>query len=587
MRTDMTALNRLAGLLLNTSCVDERPFQSQHEIDEVISKLQLAINRPAGLPAQDIQLQAVYRFWKSQQFESPRDARHVCYGLGITLQPPYSCIMEDRDRFCAVIDKKTGIDQWLENPRWYRRCYQGLVHSYFMYDAEKDDVPATGRRNWEDLRDYLHDRVSCITDPTVNPAWVTTTLENRKVFCHHPCQPYAEAVLNGDTSAVDVLHEHLNFDRASWFDRELILSQIRQATLSDEERFVALIPQLLRLLEENRVLRDRGLTLVLDRYASIKSPQLHPDLRDKAVEWWRNPWLPSNEKHWGGVTPAARAMVSDWLKREFIESFFTKLSQDGLADRRRVNFWLRYAKSMDAIEFALGDTSRLSRNSDFVVLRKKMEGLYTELKSSDSNNNAFIMTMGSLVAVEFSSQSNALYGYDKNHPLPFTLSKPVVTPKDVRNSLKHSDCILWLTHQDNIKGWARWEQRFEAELLRKFGIRPDESGKKSVTSRTPSIPPANSNPSIPPPSPPYRTGSPQGTNTPSGQPSRVAARVPPYSRLELSTLARSKNFRIADFTNANGNLWARTDNSDLDVNELLRHWKFTYKHGKGWWRKDG
>jgi len=53
-------------------------------------------------------------------------------------------------------------------------------------------------------------------------------------------------------------------------------------------------------------------------------------------------------------------MVADWLKLEFIETFFTKLAEDGLGDPRRMNFWKRYVKSIDHIEFALGSSARNS-----------------------------------------------------------------------------------------------------------------------------------------------------------------------------------------------------------------------------------
>ena len=43
-------------------------------------------------------------------------------------------------------------------------------------------------------------------------------------------------------------------------------------------------------------------------------------------------------------------MVADWLKLEFIETFFTKLAEDGFGDPRRMNFWKRYVKAINHIE---------------------------------------------------------------------------------------------------------------------------------------------------------------------------------------------------------------------------------------------
>jgi hypothetical protein len=333
---------------------------------------------------------------------------------------------------------------------------------------------SVGQKNWKLLRGYLREHVSHIVDKTGNPDWVKAVIDNQQLFGEEPCQPYADAVLKGDVSTIDYLCQHLGDLKASWFMRELVLAQVRQATQFNDERFKALISMLVTLLGENPLLRDQGLTLVLDKYVSTAQPVLNQPLSDASVEWWGNPWLPSNETRWGGVLPAARQMVSEWLKREFIEAFFTKLAADGVGDRRRANFWLRYVNSMD-IKFALGTTTLYSNDKDFVVLRKKMTGLYTELKTTGSKNNAFVMTMGNLVVVEFGSEGNALYGYDRSRSLPFDLSRPVFPTRYEENSLRHDEPtrILWMQHKDGIHGWKQWEEMFEATLKQAFGITPN------------------------------------------------------------------------------------------------------------------
>jgi hypothetical protein len=313
---------------------------------------------------------------------------------------------------------------------------------------------------------------------------------------------------------------------------------------------------------------------MLDKYASVAQPSIDESLRNAAVEWWGNPWLPSNEMRWGGVVPKAREMVAEWLKREFIEAFFTKLAEDGVGDRRRANFWLRYAKSMGNIQFALGTRALYSTDRDFVALRQKMAGLYTELKTTDSSNNAFVMTMGPLVAVEFGGMGNAFYGYDERRLLPFDMSKPVLTTKDVRNSLKHSQRMLWMQHQDGIKGWNTWEEMFEATLRTEFDIRPNV-----VPDRVPAR--AAAKPAFAPVAP-----------FPQALPAQPVSR-PPLSSVpaangfsidSLKALARARNLTVDDLSVKNGNLWVRTDDSDLYVNKVLLDWRFQYRPGKGWWR---
>lgn len=572
----MTALDRLAGLLRGSAGVGARPLPIDTSIDTVIAGLERHAKVGASISVpEDLQQQALHRFWDVQRFDNLKDARFVSFGLCVPSRPAGPCIMEDRQRFRAVLDNRTGVDQWLDDPRWYRRCYQGLIRSYFTYDAQIDKAPAVGKQNWGDLGDYLNQRTSNIVANT-NPNWVTTAVDNRQLFGEDPCGPYAASVLDGDTSTVDYLCEQLGVVKSSWFLRELVLAQVRQATKLGHELFKARIPMLVKLLESNRVLRDRGIILMLDKYASVAQPAIDEPLRNAAVDWWGNPWLPSNEMRWGGVVPKAREMVAEWLKREFIEAFFTKLAEDRVGDRRRANFWLRYVKSMGNIQFALGAHALHSKDKDFVALRAKMKGLYTELKTTDSSNNAFVMTMGSLVAVEFGGKGNAFYGYDERKVRPFDMSEPVLTTTNARNSLKHSHRMLWMRHQDGIKGWNKWEQMFEATLKKEFDIKPSVVSQRG----------------------PARSGEPQPT-PPAAQPSTTAptqsiSRTHPeatsepaetgFSMASLTSLARARNLTIDDLSDKNGNLWVLAGDDDLYVNKVLLDWKFKYRRGKGWWR---
>lgn len=565
----MTALGHLSKLLSSRITAVERFHTPSDNLSGIIAELQ-EYNKsgPEFNVPQDLQQAAVRKFWDGQQFETLKDARLVSFGLCLPIRPFGPCIMEDRQRFRAVLDGQAGVDQWMDEPRWFRRCYQGLLRSYFMYDAKVDQTSAVAKQNWGDLRDYLNARASNIVDKQINPDWVTTVVDSRHLFGEDPCSTYAADVLSGDTAKFDYICEQVGITKSSWFQRELILSQIRQASKLNYELFKALIPRLLALLEKNFILRDQGLILILNRYVSTDQPVINELLQNASVEWWGNPWLPSNETRWGGVVPAARDMVSDWLKREFIEAFFTKLAEDGVGDRRRANFWLRYVKSMGNIQFALGARALSSKDRDFEALRKKMKGLYTELKTGDKANNAFIMTLGNLVAVEFGGMGNALYGYDVRQTLPFDASRPVGTTVNAPNSLKHKSRMLWMQHQDGINGWGNWEDMFEATLKAHFDI----------VSNAPMA-------SIP-------ITLPRQPQTPElllqrpiiDQPAMPRRKVRSFSMSALDEFAQEHGFVVEDLRDSNGNLWARTGDENILIKSMLLDWGFRYKSGKGWWR---
>ncbi|URM27128.1 EH signature domain-containing protein [Pseudomonas frederiksbergensis] len=552
----MSRLDYLVALLQVGIQEGAKPMQTFSGIDDVLAEMaSRAKSKTTRSISKDHQLEAVCRFWDSREVSSFRDALLLSWGLCLPHHPMGPCLLEDHPRFQQVLD---SVDRYSVQPSAYRRCYQGLVRSYFTYDALSDSVPLTGRNNWKLLRDYLRDRNNMIRGAQINPEWIETAIGNRQLFGDNPCEPYVEALLRGDVGGIDHLCEQLGIGKASWFLRELVLAQVRGATQLGHEQFKELMPRLLELLAKNVVLRDRGIALILDRYVNVPGAHLHQRLREASVQWWGNPWLPSSETHWGAVVPNARTMVADWLKLEFIETFFTKLAEDGLGDRRRMEFWKRYVKAIHPIEFALGSTARSSRERDFVMLRDKMKGLTCDLDASGANN-AFIMGMGDLVVVEFSGMGNALYGYDASKSLPFDSTKTLHLAINDPNSLKHKPPrrVLWLQHQDGIHGWEKWEQMFEATLRQEFGIKPEA---ELVSGTRPIIHASRSN-----------------SASHSGN-----AQL--YSRKALDSFVNAHGFRIEDKTLQGGCLWVRAGVDDAHISGALTQWGFHYKAGKGWWK---
>lgn len=537
--TALTALQRLSLLLAPATTLATRSFFVDDALVKVIAEIKQRRGSQGSenIPA-DKKLLAIQEFWSDGVISGFRHLYLLSWSLNVEHQRNQLCIMDDQKRLQHVLQT---VDQWRKQPRAFRRCYQGLMHGYFSCNQPRSNASA----NRENLRKYLHERTEWVVDRRANPEWVELIKDNIEIFTSDPCAPYAEAVLYGDSEGVDHLGKQLGIDQTSWFWRDLILAQIRHATQLPDAKFCALLGRLLLLLNDRETLRDRGLTLLLNRYANVRDTPLHVDLRDRAAGWWGNPWLPSNATRWGAVSTGARNMVTDWLKLEFIEAFFTKLAEDGLGDSRRMNFWKRYVKSIDQIEFALGSFARNSSDPDFVVLRQKMRGLLRALDASGSNN-AFIMRMGSLVAVEFSGMGNAFYGYDSRMGIPFKTDSILRLGVNERNSLKvKSPQVLWWKHQDGNHGWNRWEERFESELRGRFGFVPEDGNRIA----------------------------------------RVSHDFPPGMKsLSIEELVRQNGFKMEDRTGLGGNFWIKADDKNLIVNKNLVHLGFKYKTGKGWWR---
>jgi hypothetical protein len=146
-------------------------------------------------------------------------------------------------------------------------------------------------------------------------------------------------------------------------------------------------------------------------------------------------------------------MVESWIKRRLIRDFFELLAEDGAADLRRLNYWLKWEPYIDDMWFILGTDARANRTAAFLELRKRMAGRDRSLVDPNSQNNAFVMRMGPLVVVEFGVTGNAARIFTATEFLPdldqkwFDLSE-----------LKQKNGATRLFHR------GQWESRFDSEL---------------------------------------------------------------------------------------------------------------------------
>ncbi|MBI3229893.1 MAG: hypothetical protein HYZ45_06860 [Burkholderiales bacterium] len=556
-----TPLSRLAALLGQGTEIAAKSMTVPPAVDSALEAMRLRTTKSTPVRIQsDQQLLAIRTFWDTHEIPGFREAYLLSWGLCLPHREKGFCILEDNRRLKRVLEK---ADEYLEKPRVYRRCYQGLSQSYFAYSYTSQEGRVAAAGNWPMFREYLHARSSCIRDEYGNPEWVQTAINNKDIFGRDPCSPYVMDLLHGDTRMIDQLCDHLSIGKASWFLDKLVMAQVRKSTTLSHDQFLELLQRLLDVLEKNEVQRDAGLRLLLDRYADIPGHLLHQPLRDMSVFHWGNPWLPSNEARWGGVAEDTRRMVSDWLKLEFIEAFFTKLAEDGLGDPRRMKFWKRYVKAIDHIEFALGSFARNTTEPDFVALRKKMKGIICTLDASGTNN-AFIMRMGDLVAVEFSDLGNALYGYNAT-TVPFDTRKNLFLPSSTPNSLKQKPrAVLWQGHH-GIKGSGNsWENIVESKLAHQFGIQPDQMKRHRGKANPPSSATASSKTTA--------------------QAAKEFQHAKPYSLDALALYVRQHGLSIRDNSSIGGSVWVYAGTDDSEIGKTLTRWGFQYRPGKGWWK---
>ncbi|MCU0755165.1 MAG: EH signature domain-containing protein [Xanthomonadales bacterium] len=610
------SVNRLRDALasINQRVLQRNLTPDLRELDAQIAALQRGLaSGSSGLPPRNHIEEAICRYYASGQLTSFRDAYLVSHGILIDDSglPP---LIDDPDRFPALLE---GVDQHLSEPRRFRRCFQGLMGGYFGYDPDGEKSSPNGQKNWLRLQRYLDQRARRVLGDRNNPRWAECLQAHRNLFTSDPCGRYGEDLLAGRREAIDELRKEIGITDVSWFMRKLYLAHVRTVLGKPDAQYLEHLPRLVELLadflrraHENGLVElhrpmyvpivDEGLALTLDRHAALMAPPNSAPLRELALQRWGSPWVPSYADNWIFVQAKSRDMVADWLKLEFIRDFFMLLADDRQGDSRRLNFWQRYISAIDQIHFALGSKAQNNDSRDYVVMRKRIDGLSIKLKDQVSANNAFIMRMGSLVMVEFSGYSNACYGY-KATQMPFVLGRdPLTTRMDAPNSLKHSRAELWLWHKDGTR--ETWEQRFEAELAQR-GIRPrSASGTVAPVAPTP--------PRIRVESPVDPVEVKSKKVAPDAQVASIffdSSEESAFSPSMLERFAQEKSLVIEDLTVKGGCLWIRhhdfvpsvsrnlrrwgvrdqhsRDDYSSEVKQTLQGWGFQYKRGKGWWWK--
>lgn len=601
----MDALQGLRNALANanTSALARTPFAV--DLQPTIRLLRSRVNGASqSSEPQDRVFNAINSFWTDSRIEDLQTARYVSFGLSMPTRFKSQTLFDDQNRFSSFLNEEIGIGQWKSKPAWFRRIIQGLVASYFSFEPESANVTDVQRQNWIYLRDYISKNLE-FAKAASNPDWLNCCLDHPSLFSESPGDDFVELVLEGRN---EELERNLDLLRAkeTWLPRELILSQVRRITRLVDAEFIDMVNPMLSAIGPHRTIQDKALTLLVNRFANNANPTAHPELKQTVVSRWDNPWLPGAAKKWPPeVTPDAKALVSDWLKSEFIEAFFTKLAEDGSTDRRRLDFWMRYRKQMNHVQFALGNLISDSRDPDLMVLKWKMKGLISAIKSA--RVNAFIMIFGDVIAVEFSATGNALYLYDTSSGVPFDLTENLTLSVDGYNSLKKSYGEKY-SHHDGSNGFYRWEDMVEDGLSKQFGLLKDTSlgvkkpnhiskpkvsksaqvEEKKVESslssfKFPSFGLPASEVKIPVFVPPVSSQQ-KVLKVISGITSWGDILAQPFSEELLISTCNAFGFSIVDNRTNGGALWVMVGNSHSDRNKVFRKWGFLYKSDKGWWK---
>ncbi|MBU1691127.1 MAG: hypothetical protein KKD65_10355, partial [Gammaproteobacteria bacterium] len=393
------------------------------------------------------------------------DLKYVCFGLAQQVGQDDWSLIEDGKLFRALLKQ---VGKQTDQPRRLRKCFQGLMHGYFDYPIF--DQPAdAGLANWKLLRKFLADTLSeVIFIGRSNPEWLKTLNRHENLLTDKPCERYAPALLKGNVKDLVAASEGVGLSSNSWVWQEATMAQTKAVIGLEDAAFKTHLAPLLDLLDGNGdvQLSDnvviRCLAQVLIRYAKCNERPENPALRDMAITFIGNPWL--KRAAWDAYikNENARKMVDGWLKHRLINDFFALLSEDGAANPRRLDYWLRFVPVIEDMWFVLGENAKQNQSADFKEMKKRMAGRLHYLgNGTTADNNAFVMRMGKFMVVEFGVTGNACF--------VFSTGDMVINPesKILRISqLKGTNHVMRLLHS------GPWESNFDSWLCPRLGWKP-------------------------------------------------------------------------------------------------------------------
>lgn len=480
-------------------------------------------------------------------------ARFLCWAL-LVGEPALLTKTELAQELLGAIDARVREGQ-LSVTGW-----RGLLEAYFAVPSSWDAPPA-----WHDLREMLRRSLDAILKRArYRPNWMGLLAEHRNLLGDDPCGRYAAAVASGDNAVLDPLRLVLRVPEESWFWKELILAQVRDACRQEDKLFMERTSRLVPSISGQKALVDDALVLLLTRHAQTLSGQPSELLKSLAIEHWGSPHLFSQAR-WNLVDPPVKQMVQEWITREDLRDFFAVLQADGAADERRLEFWLRYVRQIEYAQFALGQYAYESQKLDYVELRQKRKDRIARLTDQpDTLNNAFIIKIKDMLFVEFGQVGNACYIY-RLDKCPFNPTEKVLQLWKLKN---RKVC------EHNFSHHHTWEYRLE-ELLRGYGILPDRDTAVAGLSKhgakvkspgpTPAIPRAvSATPTI------------RSTSTSAEQARQLNQKL-------IIDFATKQNLVVLDHTSKSGALWVLHDDHRTEIARMLRALGMSYKPGKGWW----
>lgn len=428
-------------------------------------------------PTSDQVKKASQWFAANRQVRNFTELKYVCYGVLVPI---------DGETGPRVIDDRALVECLLQlvrerdgYPAQFRRCYQGLLRGYFSFDRSTHNT-SPGYQSWTRLRTFLDQGLESSYAAAVRrgsvPDWLQMLSDHANLLTANPCGRYATSLIEDRAGELKELFDGLGIPSDSWVWNEVLMAYVRAVGDKDDEQFKQSLTGVLQLvngqsdLKLPQLLAVQATAMVVKRYSGCSNRPEDPKLRDTCLNLIGNPWL--DPIAWSSRVDhePARTMVEGWLKRRLIKDFFELLAQDGAADLRRLNYWLKWEPEISDMWFVLGEEARRNKTEAFLSVRKRMADRERYLADAQRDDNAFVMRIGPLLVIEFGVTNNACYIFTESN-FPVDLDSPRFSKILLKQTGRAQK---WLSHNGS------WESTFDRRL-RELLIRMPTSMRHLLT----------------------------------------------------------------------------------------------------------
>lgn len=462
----------------------------------------------------------------------------------------------------TVLSNETKLSELLtiyraeiEVGEFWELAWFGILQAYF-------EIPALNNTA-EQIRLFLESNFQKIYESSDHkPFWMEAFNKNLHLLSKNPCLTYAKEWLNGRDDRVNQIKSDVQIPENSWFWNELVISCIQETINLSDIAFKEAMPKLLNFIKQHPVYLDFGLLKTLERYQICSDNTLNKELKDLSVELWKSPRLRNTGgSKWLQVEDSTWKMVLGWVNEANLRLFFQLLKQRGVADKNRLDFWLKYINQVSWTKLALGDDT-----SEYFKNNRELSKIFENEKDSFSSLegkrdlDAFIMEIGNYLIVEFSTEGGC-YIYKRGENT-FDINASKLNSSTSKGGLKERRKI---TGCADITHSPRWQERASLKLM-KLSIYPD-ANKPIAAGLYNYI----------------------NENLFNGQQHEISHFVAP-SRAEFEQACKDAHrlsleygIKTEDLKHKNGGYWVYLDREIGPVATKLKQLGFIYKTGRGWW----